>query len=68
MGCEEQHRRPQLHLSVTSDDAGDQLEHVVIRPRGWDLLKDVAIDDLLTTSALHVDDGRFAKDGNGLFE
>ena len=68
VGCEQQHRRPQLHLSVTCDNAGHELEHVVVRPRRGNLLKYVAVDDLRTACALHVDDGRFAEDRDGLFE
>ena len=61
MRGEEQHRRPKLHLSVAGDDAGDELKHVVVRARGRDLLQDVAVDHLLTSGALDVDDRRLAK-------
>jgi hypothetical protein len=68
MRREQQHRRPQLHLPVARDDARHELEDVVIGARGWNGLKHVAVDDLLTTSALHVDNRRLAKDRHGFFE
>ena len=45
-----------------------QHDEVVVGPLAWDGVNGLVIDDALLLDALHIDDGAFAGDGQGLFQ
>ena len=65
------HARHHLHVGRRAglvDAVRNQLNQVVVRPRGRNGADDVVVEHHLALDALHIDDGRLAGDGDGLGE
>ncbi len=68
-----EHHHAGHHLDVrrrTSlvDAVGDQLDQVVVRPRGGNRADHLVVEHHLPAHVLHIDDGRLPGDGDGLGE